>query len=480
MNIKKFLKISLGAVVLMATQISCIHSDDWDAPQIVCNNKFDDPTMTLADFVALSPIAGVYNIPEYVANDPNKPLVIIDGYVVSSDEEGNFYKTISFQDKPENPTVGLQIEIDKSMNYLDFPVGAHIRIRANGLLIGKDGTIIKLGIKDPNFAIGRIPQSIIGRYMSVVCNEGKAEIVPIVPRELTLDQIKNDQYLNTLVKVKNVQFSDDAIGKPLMDQNASGTYIDTNRNILSSTGSTATTAVVRTDGFFKESYLIPNKSGDITFVVSRFGTGANPYQNIIRTVKDIDFTVDIINNGPEPPSASAVNLFNGSDFENWTTFLSSVDSFGLKPYAIQGVGTGYNGTNSLHLLGIPTANDYVFTCNAPSSGLPANPTRITFYIKGTATGKSLSFNVYKTSGSPNYYVFNLGTLTTSDVALDATDTNSYTGSIDTGGQWRLVQLNLTGITDLNLTGSGSSSTIFALKTGNTGNYDVQVDEIKIE
>ncbi|MCJ8152569.1 DUF5689 domain-containing protein [Chryseobacterium sp. SSA4.19] len=290
MNIKNFLKMSLGAALLAASQISCIHDDKWDVPEIVCNNKFAAPTMTMADVVALAPAAAsnvytgtAYKIP---AEDATHPAVIFDGYVVSSDENGNFYKTITFQDKPENPTVGLTVGINKSMNYTDYPVGAHIRIKANGMLIGKSSGAITLGVEDPNYAIGRIPESIIGRYISGVCNGAGLEIVNIVPREITLDDIKasNSNWINTLVKVKNVQFTKAQIGKPLVGTDISGNNVDTDRTIVDANGKSAT---IRTGAFFKPAaYQIPNESGDITFVLSRYNA---TFQGAIRGVSDINF-----------------------------------------------------------------------------------------------------------------------------------------------------------------------------------------------
>jgi hypothetical protein len=119
------------------------------------------------------------------------------------------------------------------------------------------------------------------------------EIVKIIPKEVTLGDIKKEKYINTLVTVKNAQFSATVnnvsqIGKPLMDKDASGTFIDTNRTIEDQYGSTA---IIRTDGFFKSSsYLIPDAHGDITFVVSRYGTSSTSWQNIIRNISDINFT----------------------------------------------------------------------------------------------------------------------------------------------------------------------------------------------
>ena len=292
MNIKKYFKISLGVAVLLATQISCIHDDNWDAPEITCTNKFDAPTISMAEFAAKTSGA-IITIP---AQDANNPAVIFDGYVVSSDEGGNFYKTISFQDKPENPTIGLQVGLNKSMNYADFPVGTHIRIKANGMLLGKDpvSNVLQIGLADPNYAIGRIPQSIIGRYIAGVCNGSGLEIVKITPTEVNLADIKKEKYINTLVTVKNAQFSTiDAnnvaqIGLSLMNKDASNTFVDTNRTIEDQYGGKA---IIRTDGFFKgSSYKIPDAHGDITFVVSRYGTSSSSWQNIIRDLNDLKLT----------------------------------------------------------------------------------------------------------------------------------------------------------------------------------------------
>jgi len=299
MNIKKYFKISLGAAVLVATQVSCIQDDNWDAPEITCTNKWDAPTKTMAEVVAMANVipASTYsdgNPKQIPVDDPTVAgdEVIFDAYVVSSDAGGNFYKTISIQDKPVNPTVGLAIGINKSMTYTDFPVGAHIRIKANGMVIGKSFNTMQLGVKDPNYPLGRIPESIIGRYLSGVCNGNGLEIVDIVPTVVTIKQLNEaaatgDKFLNTLVKVKNVQFSDSQIGLPLMASDVSGALIDTDRTIIDPTGST----VIRTDGFFKAtSYRIPNKSGEITFVASKYNAN---YQNIIRGTSDINLTNDL-------------------------------------------------------------------------------------------------------------------------------------------------------------------------------------------
>ena len=89
MDIKRFFTTILSLAFLAITVSSCVQDDDWDTPPINCNNKFAAPNISMADFRALTPATGFLLI-----NDDK----IFDAYIISSDENGNFYKTISFQD----------------------------------------------------------------------------------------------------------------------------------------------------------------------------------------------------------------------------------------------------------------------------------------------------------------------------------------------------------------------------------------------
>ena len=465
------IKTLVFSAIVATTFTSCIKDDDWSTPEILCNNRFDAATTQMAAFAALAPATGTYKVPADGAP------VIFDAYVVSSDENGNFYKTISFQDKPSNPTIGLQMEVDKASNYADFPVGAHIRIKANGLVLGMDRGTVKIGSVDPTYAIGRIPSILLTRYLAGVCDGNKLDVATLVPTKLaTLNLAKADKYINTLVQVSDVQFDGELVvptPKTFIDYVA-GVGVDTNRKIIGKNGNSTD---IRNSGFSTfGANLLPTKSGSITFVVSRFNAA---WQMLIRNPSDINFTNERFAagdpNAPDDPSSTAVNLFAGSDFENWATFIGSVNGFGIKPPTAQGVGQGLNGSNSLQIKGTAPGNDYLFTSVAPS-GLPTSPKRITFYIKGTATGKSLSFNVYRTSGSPAYYTYNLLNFTNSAV-INVSDANDYRGSINTNGEWKLVELNLSGAPLINL---AAGKDIFAIKTGSGGVYDINIDNIKIE
>ena len=281
MNFKQYFKTAFVVAISALAVSSCVDKDDWDTPPINCNNKFDAATMTMAAFKAQAPATGYM----LITDDQ-----IFDAYIVSSDENGNFYKTISFQDKPENPTAGLQMEIDRASNYADFPVGTHVRINAKGLRLGLDRGTVKIGSVDPKFDIGRIPGVLFGRYISAVCNGNTMDIATIKPTQLaSLAGAKQSKYLNTLVSVPNVQFSSAEItpvNKTYVDY-VGGAGVDTSRTIEDVTGASA---ALRNSGFSAYgSTLLPTKSGTITFVVSKYN---NDYQMLIRGLNDVQFDKD--------------------------------------------------------------------------------------------------------------------------------------------------------------------------------------------
>ncbi|AZI33381.1 DUF5689 domain-containing protein [Kaistella carnis] len=316
MNFKKYFKTAFVVAISAFTLSSCVDKDEWDTPPIACNNKFDAPNITLADFKAMAPATG------YVLITEDK---IFDAYVISSDENGNFYKTISFQDKPENPTAGLQMEVDRASNYADFPVGTHIRINAKGLRLGLDRGTVKIGSVDPNFAIGRIPGSLFSRYISAVCDGNQMEVVNITPTELaSLTVAADPKYINTLVTVPNVQFNISEIypvNKTYIDYVA-GAGVDSDRKIEDAAGGSAT---LRSSGF--ASYgatLLPKGSGSLTFVVSRYNAN---YQMLIRSLKDVNIPATGTRFDPTPPKGGTAINYPTTLSENFESFADMSEVF---------------------------------------------------------------------------------------------------------------------------------------------------------
>lgn len=175
-------------------------------------------------------------------------------------------------------------------------------------------------------------------------------------------------------------------------------------------------------------------------------------------------------------------LFPGADFEDWNAFLGSLNSYGLSTkgnYVVENATGGRDGSGALHLNGTPTANDYTFTAVVPNGF--KQPSKIIFYIKGTSA-KSLSLNVYLTDVAKpvmgtDYKCYNLGAYSdTKPITLEPTSANSYTGAVDTKGEWVKVTLDVSTLTLYSTPGSN----MFALKVGSASAYDLLVDDITFE
>ena len=445
---------------------SCVQDDDYATPPIECN--LPSPNITLADLVSKATAGSI----KLDANGAVADDLIVQAYVISSDETGNFYKTISLQDKVENPTTGIQIEIDGSNLYNQYPLGAQVQINLKGLVVASDRGVMKIGSVDPTYAVGRIASAVVATYMVKTCEPVQA----IKPKVFTsLADALKPANLNTLVTVEGVQFSEPEVDKTYGVQNTT-----VNRVIVDKKGKETD---LRNSGYATwYGDALPKGSGAITMVVSRYNS---TYQVFIRDTKDVKFDQARFTTGTTPNPGTggteAANLlFRGADFNTWADFNTSINTqFGIKSYATSGVGLGRDNSNALQIKGTPDANDYVFTA-INTLTLPASPKKITFYVKGTSA-KTLSLNVYRAAGG--YDVYNVGDLSTSSVtltkaALNSSNngTNSYTGTIDTKGQWVLVTLDLTGLDLIKTAGAD----VFALKVGSKSAYDLVVDNIKVD
>ena len=459
----KALKYTFAALAIITTVIttnSCANSDDVATPEITYHQA--TATITLDELYAKANTT----LQQYTEND------ILEAYVSSSDEGGTFYKSVSLQNR--EGTKGFSISVDMYNINNDIGPGRKVYIYLKDMYFTIAHGSLVMGDIYQETSVGRMrPQDFYKKVLP------SAEVVAEddLKKTITLADLKNDNYINTLVEIQEVQFADNAVGKTYYDANnvLGGA---TNHNLVDNTG----TMIFRTSEFAKfASQVIVKNSGKIRGVLTKYNSD---YQFMARTFNDIQLTEDRIGADPsegEEPTAPTNLLFAGSDFENWTTFTSSVNNFGLKPYAVQGMGTGALGTNSLHLNGTPTANDYVFTILASAKGnIPATPTKITFWVKGTAA-KSLSINVYRaTSG---YDVFNLSNLNSLAVTLNkavlndaGNGTNAYAGTIDTNGKWVKVTLNIADV-DINKSTNGD---IFALKVGSNSAYNLHIDNIEIQ
>lgn len=142
--------------------------------------------------------------------------LIIEGYVISSDEEGNFFSVLHFQDAPQDPQEAFQIEIDVRDSHLFYPLGSKIFVKLKGLYLGKSGNAFKLGATFESFgnvSVGRLPAAVVNEHVVRSCDE----VIPISPVSINIDGIENYP-TGILVQLDNLEFIEEELSLPFANE----------------------------------------------------------------------------------------------------------------------------------------------------------------------------------------------------------------------------------------------------------------------
>ena len=331
---KKYSSFLRSLYFMMAALLitGCVHDDIYDDPNLAGYECKDlTANMTIAQVKALKQSGVAYVFPDASASE-----MIMEGYVSSTDETGNIYKTIYIQDNPQNPTHGFTISVDAVSTYTKFPQGSKIYIKLNGLALGTYGGLVQLGVKDAAAsgadAVSRIPESTVPAHIFRSCTE-RAKIVPKI---LTLAQMSaaNDNLLGALIQVNNAEFDRTVLCSVFAPD---GTSVDRRIN----DGTTTSARVVRNSGFASfANQTLPSGNGTFVGIMSKFNS---TYQMYINKVSDLD-----MNNFPRLDGIAADPC--------------TLDLTGLSPKTVQEVKQMFTGAlttiNGEYVLkGKVTAND---------------------------------------------------------------------------------------------------------------------------
>lgn len=180
----------------------------WEDPEFVAP-VYDGPAAnkTIADIKAMHPSLGTGSQDSICRFDET---FIVKAVVVSSDQGGNCYKYITVQDE----TGGIEISIDRSSLYNEYPVGQTVYINCAGLIVGDYHNKYQIGWKY-NGSVGRIHPTALHRYIS---KDGMPDLDnPLVakPIEIAGPDDLSGENVNCLVRINGCRFSSEAHGQPL-------------------------------------------------------------------------------------------------------------------------------------------------------------------------------------------------------------------------------------------------------------------------
>lgn len=442
------------ASILLATGFGCTNPETYNAPKDLSTECGELTANKTVQSIAAT------STTEYQYTDDD----IIEAYVTSSDEGGNFYKSLSLVST--DGTTGFSIPIDDYNLYTKYPPGRKVYLNLKNLYIVKDfggsvsGTVVGSlyngnSIDDPSDdEVGRIS---IAKYKNVItasCSDFKPESELAQP--MTIAQAKSEQNLNKLIVLDNVQFTDASIGNTYFDRdmNTSSFATATDHTIKDINDSSV---IVRVSSFSTfATKPVPSTSGKIYGVMTRF---SGTYQFMLRTERDVQLTNPRI----LPVPAFFTEPFT-TNFAAWRTFsVTGAQTWGLQA-------TGGNPTQCVKM------NGYASSTNNANEDWLISPAQnlstftnaiLSFETATNFAGDPLTVLIsrnYSGSGNPS-------TATWTPVSGTLAPTNGGTSNWVASGP---ININT-------YTGAGNNTVYIAFKytSTTTSGSDWRVDNVKI-
>ncbi len=200
---KRFKKTQLFILAIgLIAFYGCVENDDFKTPL-----STDIPFQINAtdELLTINAVINAYKqnngILEYGEKDPITPSNnrYIEGYVISSDEAGNFFEEIVIQDKAENPSAGIVVQVDVNPLFTFYEFGRKVYINLDGLAVNEENGVIQIGKRD-----GSGLEKITSKQRNEHIIRG-AEIATIVPLDITIADFSNDKE-NLFVRLNDMQF----------------------------------------------------------------------------------------------------------------------------------------------------------------------------------------------------------------------------------------------------------------------------------
>lgn len=263
-------KIVLGVFLLFF--VSCLKKPYKGPPDTSGYDPQLTVTATIAELVAQPQ--------EAVISDD----IVVAGIVVMNDKNGNYHSKIVIEDN----SGGIEVLLDQSSLYNDYPVGRKVYIKCRGLRLGNFGGNPQLGYTTDNTgAVTNIPAGLINDF---VVKASYPNV--IIPDTLTITQLTDTSFsykhLNTLIAVKDVEFADIGISYAQAGSVASATGLTIN-------DCSGNAIVLRTSGFAQfQPYKVPFGNGTITGIFTRY---KNDLQLYIRDTTDVHFNAERCDGG---------------------------------------------------------------------------------------------------------------------------------------------------------------------------------------
>lgn len=425
------LKSVFFVALTAGTFASCVNDDDYAVPTIDCTETSLVANKEVEDIPASA------TLKQYTADD------VIEAYVTSSDEGGNFFKSISMQTL--DGSKAFSVPVDVTSTFVSFQPGRKVFIKMKNLYTDVSNDGLRIGAIFVNTsgtaAVGRMP---LEQYKSALV--GSCTIVPedSLVETMTIAEAKTNANINRLIELEGVQFNDAAIGKSYYD---AGNDLGGATNWLLADNA-GNTVIFRTSSFANfANKRVATGNGKVRGVMTKFGAD---FQFVARTERDIKLTdarfVPLLNEGFD----ASLNGWTGFSVVGAQTWQYSA-TFG-NPGGMAKM-SGFQGSSNAN-------DDWLIS---PSQDL------------SELTTATLSFdNAYKFAGNP------IEVLISNDYVSGAPSTATWTtltGAVLSSGEYVYVNSGLLNIDAY--AGSANVHIAFRYTSTTAASSTWEIDNIKI-
>ena len=265
-------------ILLVILITSCVKSDAFDLPELTVI----EPNITAN--TTFKAVQERFEQEKKIATFNETEPLYVEGYIISSDKAGNFYKHIIIQNKTDgstnatHPRMGLKIELNETSLYEKYELGRKVYIKLNGLSVGMSHGVLVLG-KLSHGEITQIPPYLVNDAIL-----RSTEVAIITPKTTTIATLTTTD-INTLIQLTNMQFT-----SAIVSQTYAGESHDRftgNRKIESCLDGSSIVLSSSTFSDFK-SVTLPKGNGTITAILTKDFSGKNNVL-LIRDRDDILF-----------------------------------------------------------------------------------------------------------------------------------------------------------------------------------------------
>jgi Family of unknown function (DUF5689) len=276
MKLFRFYKLQ-NILLLLLIFSSCVQDDQFELPETgVLEPELEGEIVSITSVKTALENAQIAGEETATFEGTN---TYMSGFVISSDESGNFFEELILQDTPENPTAGIKVLIDVNPLFTKYELGRKVYIKLDGLSVGINSGVVTLGALNVD-EIDKISASNEEVFLF-----RSAEMDTLIPTKKTLSQL-NAHDVNTLIQLPKAQFTETQVG--LSFANEPGDAFDGDR-LIESCSEDGGAILFQTSTFadFK-GLAIPQGSGILTAIVSKNFFGDENVL-VIRDPSDIQF-----------------------------------------------------------------------------------------------------------------------------------------------------------------------------------------------